>query len=109
MNSNNALEALKSQVGKTFDKSPSALTVWLGGRLLFVNEGEVHMEFEVRPEMTNPIGTMHGGIMAAIMDDMIGIVVFTLGEPTFNTSVNLNVDFFYPGKKVKKSLQKLKS
>jgi uncharacterized protein (TIGR00369 family) len=43
--------------------------------------------------MTNPMGILHGGMVAAIMDDVIGATVFCLGADYFYTSVNLTIDF----------------
>lgn len=56
------------------------------------------VEFTVRSEMINPAGTFHGGVMAGIMDEVIGMTIFTLGKKNFFTSVNLVVDYFAPAK-----------
>ncbi|MNT21172.1 Thioesterase superfamily protein [compost metagenome] len=44
--------------------------------------------------MTNPFGTLHGGVTAAIMDDAIGASLITYGEPNFYITVNLAIDYF---------------
>jgi uncharacterized protein (TIGR00369 family) len=51
------------------------------------------MEFEVRPEMANPTGLLHGGVQAALMDDLIGMTSATLGEEGFMLSIDLHVNF----------------
>ena len=43
-------------------------------------------EFVMRAEMTIPMGTLHGGVMAAIMDDMIGATIICLGRDHFYTT-----------------------
>jgi len=43
--------------------------------------------------MTNPVKMLHGGMIAAIMDDMIGMTIFVTGIKNFYASVNLHVDF----------------
>jgi dTDP-4-dehydrorhamnose reductase len=45
-----------------------------------------------------PAGIFHGGVMAGIMDEVIGMAIFTLGKKNFFTSVNLVVDYFVSAK-----------
>lgn len=93
---NSPLEHIQSSIGSEFANSPSPLQGWLKGKVLSAEEGNVSLSFFIRDEMTNPIGTLHGGVIAAIMDEVIGVAAYSLGGNHFNTSVNLNVDFFYP-------------
>jgi acyl-coenzyme A thioesterase 13 len=44
--------------------------------------------------MTNPVGTLHGGVTSAIIDDIIGATMFSFDEEHFYTTVNLVVDYF---------------
>ncbi len=67
---------------------------WLNPTLLTVAEGMLSMRFEVRPEWLNPMQQLHGGIVAAIMDDAIGATVFSLGEPNFFATVSNQIDYF---------------
>lgn len=91
---NKALAYFKANIGKmAADSSPSPLGKWLNGKLLAAEEGRLTWEFLVRKEMTNPLGVLHGGIVSAILDDVMGATVFSLGRPEFYTSINLNVDF----------------
>lgn len=75
------------------DENAPPFSHWLGGTIREANKGAFTVEFTVRPEMTNPLGVLHGGIHAAIIDDMIGMTVYTLGSETYYLSVNLTVDF----------------
>ena len=50
---------------------------------------------EVKHEMTNPYGNIHGGMMALVMDEVIGWAVVSLDTNNHYTSLNLNVDFLY--------------
>ena len=43
--------------------------------------------------MVNPVGFLHGGVQNAIIDDVIGMAVATLGDETFFVSLNLYVDY----------------
>lgn len=96
---NEALQFLRANIGQEMTKSPSPVSKWLRGILREAEEGSVTIDFTVREEMTNPMGIMHGGIIATIIDDVLGISVFTLGREHFYTSVNLVIDFLESGKK----------
>jgi len=90
---NPVVEMFKTQIGKDSSKSISPVGKWLNGTILEIEEGKIKVEFEVRKEMTNPMGILHGGMSALIMDEIIGATVFTLNKEHFYTSVNLSVDF----------------
>ena len=90
---NEKLALLRDSIGKEFNNSPSPLGRWLKGVLKEADEGSITMEFTIRDEMTNPVGILHGGIAAAIIDDMIGATIFSLGRTSFYTSINLVVDY----------------
>lgn len=88
------LEVLQAKVGQRFSTgSPSPFGRWLDGLLLEADEGLIRASFEVREEMTNPVGMLHGGATAAIIDDLIGTMIATLNRPSFYASVNLHIDF----------------
>jgi uncharacterized protein (TIGR00369 family) len=65
---------------------------------LIVERGKLSFQYTVRQDMTNPMGTLHGGVTAAICDDIIGATLFTLGETHFYTTVNIAIDYFLPAK-----------
>lgn len=87
------LSGFQKYLGKPLLESPSFYMRWLGGVLRHAERGRVSADFTVRKEMLNPAMTLHGGVIAGIMDEMIGMCVFTLGLDTIYVSVNLNVDF----------------
>ncbi len=90
---NPRLDFFRSQIGNTITQSPSPLGQWLNGKLLEVQHGSMTVEITIRKDMTNPLGTLHGGAAAAIMDDLVGMMVFGLGREYAYTTVNLNCDF----------------
>jgi acyl-coenzyme A thioesterase 13 len=98
MEENKILPYFKSQIGKEFANNPSRYGAWLNGILKEAEEGQLTAEFTVRKEMTNGIGTLHGGVIAGILDDMMGATVVSLGNKNFFTTVNLAVDYFYPAR-----------
>ena len=91
---NNAIEFLKTQVGKDATNSPSPLMQWLNPILISVKEGDLIFEYEIRKEWLNPSGSLHGGITAAIVDDAIGATVFSFGEHSLYTTINNVIDYF---------------
>lgn len=93
------LEYIQGLIGKHGqDTSPSPFGAWLNGKLITAEAGSISVEFTIRKEQTNPGGIMHGGVAAAIMDDVMGMTLFTLNKETFYVAVNLNVDFLRPGR-----------
>lgn len=99
MAENKALQLFQSAVGKSAAQySPSPFGRWLDGKLLMVTEGHSQWEFAVREEMTNPGKVLHGGVIAAIIDEVMGATVFTLGRPEFHTTINLSIDYLASAK-----------
>lgn len=106
---NPALEFFKSNIGKTSaEVSPSPFGRWLNGTLTAVEEGSLTVEFIVRPEMCNPANILHGGIATSILDDVIGMTVFSMGNQIFYSTVNLNIDFLFAAKPNEKLTAKSK-
>jgi uncharacterized protein (TIGR00369 family) len=90
--SNDLIAALQPLINKEYTDSPSPLGRWLRGVLRAAEPGSITMAYIVREEMCNPVGLLHGGIISAIIDDIIGMTVFvTTGA--FYTSINLSTDF----------------
>jgi uncharacterized protein (TIGR00369 family) len=71
----------------------------LNGRIQAVQLGEVVVEFDVREEMTNPAQILHGGIICAMLDDVIGMSSATLGYAGFLISIDFHVDYLGKAKK----------
>ncbi|MFX0020942.1 MAG: PaaI family thioesterase [Candidatus Hermodarchaeota archaeon] len=68
-------------------------TKWANGRIIKAEYGLLELEFEVRPEMSNPTNLLHGGIQCAFMDDVVGMTTATLGYKGFPISIDFHVDF----------------
>jgi acyl-coenzyme A thioesterase 13 len=86
----------RKYIGQTIRTAPSPLSNWLAGTIREVEEDKLVIEFTVREEMTNPAKLLHGGMIAAIMDDVIGMHLFVAGTDGFYVSVSLHVDFMMP-------------
>ncbi|HEY1031202.1 MAG TPA: PaaI family thioesterase, partial [Flavipsychrobacter sp.] len=81
--------------GRLVTESRSAAGNWLQFTLDHIEKGKATISLDVKPEMTNPYGNIHGGMMALVMDEVIGWAVVSLDTANHYTSLNLNVDFLY--------------
>lgn len=97
---NPVLEYFKSNIGKSALEAgtPSPYGRWLNGTLIAAEEGELTVEVIVRKDMCNPGGILHGGVATGMMDDVIGMTVFSMGSQVFYSTVNLSVDFLFGAK-----------
>jgi len=86
------LQQFKGQVVK---ESPSKAGQWLGFKVVDVARGEAKLSLVIRPEMCNPYGMIHGGMMSLLIDETIGWSVLSLESDQNYTSLNLMVDFLY--------------
>jgi len=89
------LEVIQGMVGKEVDNSRSPAGNWLKPRLESAERGKVAISVLVRPEMCNPFGNIHGGMMSLVIDEAIGWAVVSLEAQSHYTSVSLNLDFLY--------------
>ncbi len=56
--------------------------------------GTIEVEFQAKPEFTNPAGHIQGGFLAAMLDDTMGPALSaTLAKGEFAPTLNLNVSF----------------
>ena len=84
------------------DKSPFSfpfpIMKTLGIRLVEVGEGAASMEMEAKTELhSNPMGTIHGGVLCDIADAAIGTAHFTtVTEGESFASIDLQINFFRP-------------
>jgi acyl-coenzyme A thioesterase 13 len=83
--------AFKDQGLKDFPVPP--FSKWLNGKMIKADYGIIEIEFEVRSEMANPTGLLHGGMQCALMDDTIGMTTATLGYEGFPISIDFHVDY----------------
>ncbi len=86
-------------LGKLVTNSLSPAGNWLEFTLEAIERGKATITLEVRHDMTNPYGNIHGGMMSLLIDEVIGWGVVSLDTNNHYTSLNLNVDFLYAIKK----------
>jgi uncharacterized protein (TIGR00369 family) len=73
----------------------------LGWELKAVNpeEGTITVQFDARPQFTNPQGNIQGGLLAAMLDDTMGpALVATLPAGQFAPTLEMKVSYLAPGK-----------
>ncbi len=85
--------------GKEVKDSRSPAGNWLGITIECIEKGHAVLTMEVRHEMTNPYGNIHGGMMALVIDEAIGWGVVSMDTENHYTSLTLNLDFLYAIKK----------
>ena len=61
--------------------------------------GTIEVEFQGKPEFTNPVGNIQGGFLAAMLDDTMGpALAATLNAGEFAPTLNLNISFHRPAR-----------
>lgn len=102
------ITAIKSLEGEYLSSLESILvspvTKWLNPKLIFVDHAKMECEFEVRPDMLDPINVLHGGIRATMLSDVLGIFANCQGDKLPAITTSMNIDFIgkaYVGEKVR--------
>jgi acyl-coenzyme A thioesterase 13 len=88
------LAYLQNLIGQsTKDHGLGAVSRWIDGKLLLAEEGHLKLEFRVDETWLNPAKTFHGGMAATLIDDVMGMTIYSLGNEYFFTTINLHLDF----------------
>jgi uncharacterized protein (TIGR00369 family) len=69
------------------------LVAFLGMREVHSGPGELDVEIDVRPELLSPFGNLHGGVIAALCDHVLGTVCYPViprGSWAATTEFKLN-------------------
>jgi len=56
------------------------LPAYLGIRTTEVGPATMVAELDVRPDLLNPFGTLHGGVLSALVDHVLGAVLYPVIE-----------------------------
>ena len=65
-----------AQATVTSHEVAGGLAVFLGIRGVHSGPGELDVEIEARPELMTPFGNMHGGVISALCDHVLGAVCY---------------------------------
>ncbi len=85
---------LREAINRSGQHSPSPFMNWLNPVAKEIKYGSLTFEYTIRMEMTNPAGLLHGGVIAGIIDDLIGATVYSMEKVGHYVTVNLAVDYF---------------
>ncbi|WP_278314032.1 PaaI family thioesterase [Lolliginicoccus levis] len=89
------LEFIRGLAEGTIEHSPSART--LGFEVVRAEHGTTTIRLVPAEHHYNAVGTVHGGILTAILDSAMGFAVSTtLPEQTGYTTLDLNTQFLRP-------------
>jgi uncharacterized protein (TIGR00369 family) len=73
---------------------PPGVATLLDMRIAEVEDGRVVFELDAKPEFGNPLGTVHGGITATLLDSALGCAVQTsLPAGDSYTTLDLSVTY----------------
>lgn len=72
----------------------------VGVRIVEIREGYARSELEVRRELSNPIGSLHGGVYFTMADITGGSAAVAYGEQV--TTVDADIRYLRPGIRIKK-------
>jgi uncharacterized protein (TIGR00369 family) len=88
----------RDQLGKEVAATPQGFSEWIKPKMIEVEDDSITIEVKVTPEMCNPAGTLHGGMHAAILDEVIGMTVAAMGNDTHFVSLNMTMDYLRPAR-----------
>lgn len=95
---NKAVEYLSAQIGKENAESPSPVFSWLKGIFREIAPGKASVDYLIRKEMCNPVGIIHGGTVALIADETIGIAVACSESDYHFVTINLSTNYLSSAK-----------
>ena len=79
---------------KIADGNPAPIGKWLDGTLVKAEAGKLTAEFIVRPDFLNHAGVIHGGVISAMLDEMMGMTLITAKIDHLYVTINLYIDFY---------------
>ncbi|MGY1638859.1 PaaI family thioesterase [Geodermatophilus sp. SYSU D00742] len=78
---------------------PGGFAERLGVEVTTADDGSARIGFEARDEHLNPAGTLHGGVLATLVDTAMGQAVrTTTGEGEVPATSQLTVTYLRPGR-----------
>ncbi|WP_409330771.1 PaaI family thioesterase [Trujillonella humicola] len=81
------------------DTNPGGFAGRLGIRVEGAGDGDARLAFRVTDEHLNPAGTLHGGVLATLVDTAMGRAVRTVtGEGDVPATSQLTVTYLRPGR-----------
>src|SRR5438132_6386009 len=78
-----SLPQFDTTIAETFVRASATVTGlpgYLGVRFVEITAGRLVAAMDVRDELLTPFGTLHGGVMAGLVDHALGCVLYPLME-----------------------------
>src|SRR5262245_3819574 len=91
-----SFEQFDQKIADSFLRASAAVTglpAYLGVHIIELGPGRLVATMEVRDELLTPFGTLYGGVMAGLVDDALGCVLYPLmprGQWAATTEFKLN-------------------
>ena len=90
-------ERVRSRIAQINESESESIAGMLRFQLVSCENGDIKMTCQTMPWMRNPAGTLHGGMGAAILDQAMGFVAYSLREGEgIAPTVHLAVDYHRP-------------
>ena len=64
-------------------------------KTVLMQDGQAEMSWTPTPDMANPFGSVHGGIIATIIDEVTGAAVMSSIEAGSAPTVSMNVEYLH--------------
>src|SRR5688500_18882989 len=81
------------------DAGPGGVAPRLGAQVKRADGGSARISFEAREEHLNPAGTLHGGLLATLVDTAMGTAVrSTIEDGDVPATSQLTVTYLRPGR-----------
>lgn len=72
---------------------PPPCFAFLHSEMIEAKDGKAEVLFYPTQEMENPFGTIQGGILAAMLDNIIGPAVVSLGDNRQTATIQMSVNY----------------
>jgi acyl-coenzyme A thioesterase 13 len=95
---NPRVELLRKSIGNNIWQESYPILKHINASILSVDEGHVKFEFVVDKKLLNPNKILHGGMMATMLDELMGCAAWTMNKETTFATINLQVDFLTAAK-----------
>lgn len=94
------IQQIRENIGQPMSEYLPGFGAWLNGAVTAIDEeGHIELSFTVRENMLNPMGAIHGGAVAAIIDEVLGFQIFLKSAvDAAYVSMTMNVDFLKAAK-----------
>ncbi len=78
-------------------REETGISAFLGVEVVDVGPGTMRATVEVRPELLNPFGVLHGGVVSALVDHLLGAVCYpVIARGTWAATTEYKVNLVAP-------------